>query len=404
MFKKICSLILIFVFIVCNSVIFAADQTVLTETVGIDIPEPALYSEDAAASTPAFDTDAKSYILMEAHSRQVLAEYNADEGLPPASVTKIMMMLLVLEALDNGKAKLDDTVTASAYAASMGGSQIFLKEGERMSLEDMFKSLVMASANDAAVALAEHIYGSEEACVIAMNERAKELGLTNTLFENTNGLDDTTVDHKMSARDIAVITSEVEKHSAVFDYSTEWMDTIRNGEFGLTNTNKLIRFYPGATGMKTGSTSKAGFCITATAERDGLSLIAVIMGCSTKDARNSLAKTMFDYGFANYSYYSEEKSALEDAKVMRGKTETVKTESDPFSAVLGRGENKKVTFETVYNEEIKAPLKAGDVVGSINYFVGETKIGEAPIRASEDVEAITFISLLIHLWKDCLFI
>ena len=254
MIKKICSFLLVLMLMFCNAAISAEEAADAgSENDGI--------TAVTTAAEPVFDTDAKSYILMEAHSMKVLAEYNADEGLPPASVTKIMMMLLVLEALDSGKAKLDDTVTASAYAASMGGSQIFLKEGEQMSLEDMFKSLVMASANDAAVALAEHIYGSETACVTAMNERANELGLKNTLFENTNGLDDTTVDHKMSARDIAVITAEVVKHALVFDYSTEWMDTIRNGEFGLTNTNKLIRFYPGATGMKTGSTSKVPFCL-----------------------------------------------------------------------------------------------------------------------------------------------
>ena len=362
------------------------------------------YAETAAVSAPSFSTDAKSYILMEANTRQVLAEFNADEGLPPASVTKIMMMLLVLEALDGGKAKLTDTVTASAYAASMGGSQIFLKEGEQMSLEDMFKSLVMASANDAAVALAEHIYGSEEACVAAMNDRAKELGLSNTLFENTNGLDDTTVDHRMSARDIAVITAEVEKHKTVFDYSTEWMDTIRNGEFGLTNTNKLIRFYPGATGMKTGSTSKAGFCVTATAERGGLSLIAVIMGCSTKDARNSLAKAMFDYGFANYSYYSQDKADTGTVRVKRGTAETVKTESDAFSAVLGRGEDKKVTGKTVFDEAIKAPVASGDAIGKIEFYAGESKIGETPIRAAETVDAISYFSLLLKILKQCIFI
>ncbi len=367
----------------------------------ISAAQPA--EETVAAASPEFSTDAKSYILIEANSGMVLAEKNADEGLPPASVTKIMLMLLALEALDGGKAKMDDVVTASANAASMGGSQIFLKEGEQMTFEDMFKSLVMASANDAAVAIAEHIYGSEEACVTAMNDRAKELGLTNTLFENTNGLDDTTVDHRMSARDIAVITAEVEKHRQVFDYSTRWIDSIRDGEFGLTNTNKLIRFYPGATGMKTGSTSKAGFCITATAERDGLSLIAVIMGCSTKDTRNALAKAMLDYGFANYSYYSADKSELGEVEVRRGTARTVKAESDAFSAVLGRGENKKVTSETVYAETIKAPLKAGDVIGKVVYSVNGTAIGEAPVRAAGEVEALTYFSMLLSLLKHCVF-
>ena len=244
----------------------------------------------AYASTP----DAASCILMDAKTGAVLYEYHADDALPPASVTKVMTMLLVFEAIDGGLLSLTDTVRISETAASMGGSQIFLAPGEEMSVNDLLKGLIVSSANDAAVALAETIAGSEEAFVAKMNTRAQELGMKNTHFENTNGLDDTTENHVTSARDIALMTKELMTHEKVFDYTTIWMDTIRGGTFGLSNTNRLIRFYQGATGMKTGSTAKAKFCISATAERDGLSLIAVIMGSPTRDIRNALDK--FGYG------------------------------------------------------------------------------------------------------------
>ena len=234
-----------------------------------------------------FALDAKSAILMEAESGTVLFEQNADEALPPASVTKIMTLLLVMEAIDNGTLKLDDMIRTSTNASSMGGSQVYLKEGEEMSAEDMIKSVVISSANDAAVALAEHIAGSEELFVTKMNEKAKALGMKNTNFENTNGLDDTAENHVISARDIAIMSRELIGHKKILEYSSIWMDSIRDGAFGLTNTNRLIRFYKGANGLKTGSTSKAGFCISATAERDGMTLIAVVMGSPTRDIRNA---------------------------------------------------------------------------------------------------------------------
>ena len=233
--------------------------------------------------------DCKAAILMEASTGKILYEKNADEALPPASVTKIMTLLLVMEAIEAGQINYTDMVTASAHACSMGGSQIYLKEGERMSVEDLIKSVVISSANDAAVALAEFISGSEEAFVSQMNERAGQLGMKNTSFENTNGLDDTAISHLTSARDIAIMSRELIKHKKITEYSSIWMDTIRDGSFGLTNTNRLIRFYRGATGLKTGSTSKAGFCISATAEREGMTLICIIMGASTRDERNSAA-------------------------------------------------------------------------------------------------------------------
>ena len=231
-----------------------------------------------------------SCILTEASTGMVLYEYNPDENLPPASVTKIMTLLVVMDAIDDGKLGWDEMVQTSEYAASMGGSQVFLKVGEEMSVSDMVKCVVVSSANDAAVALAEKVAGTEENFVAKMNERAKELGMTNTVFKNTNGLDDTDEGHLTSARDIAIMSRElITKHPKILEFSSIWMDTIRNGAFGLTNTNRLIRFYRGANGLKTGSTSKAKFCVSATAERDGMELIAVIMAADTRDARNEAA-------------------------------------------------------------------------------------------------------------------
>ena len=220
-----------------------------------------------------------------------------------------MTLTLVMEAVDSGKIRMDDVVTASAHAASMGGTQVFLEVGEQMSVEDLLKSVIIASANDAAVVLAEAIAGSEESFVAMMNVRAAELGMENTHFENTNGLDDTVTNHVTSARDIAIMSRELIRHEKILQYSSIWMDTVRNGEFGLTNTNRLVRFYRGATGLKTGSTSKAKFCMSATAKRDGMHLIAVIMGAETKDIRNTEATKLLDWGFANYSLYASERAS-----------------------------------------------------------------------------------------------
>ena len=232
---------------------------------------------------------------------QVLFEQNADASYPPASVTKIMTMLLTMEAVDSGKASLEDTVTASAHAAEMGGSQIYLKEGEQMSLDDMLKSIAVASANDAAVAVAEHLGGSEEAFVSMMNDRAAALGCTGTTFVNPNGLDTDGEETKTTARDLALISQELLKHEKILDYTSIWMDTVRNGEFGLANTNKMLKLYDGMIGLKTGYTSTAGYCISAVAERDGMRLIAVVLGEPDKDSRNGDIAAMLNYGFANYA-------------------------------------------------------------------------------------------------------
>lgn len=347
--------------------------------------------------------DAVSAILIEAGSGAVLYEQNADEALCPASVTKTMTMLLVLEAIDSGKISLDDTVSASENAASMGGSQIFLSPGEEMTVDDLLKSMIVASANDAALALAEYVCGSEEAFVARMNERAKELGCKNTHFENPTGLDDTASRHIMSARDIAVISREVMKHELVYNYSTIWMDTIRDGAFGLTNTNRLIRFYKGATGLKTGSTSKAKFCISATAERGGLTLIAVIMAAPTRDIRNEAAKSLFDYGFANYSLYTDESEEFENIYVTGGKKNLTGGISSGFSAVVSKGDAGKIEKVTDVPEKFSAPIVKGEKIGTVTYILDGKSIGASDILAAESVDKITFWSLLKKLgsWFLC---
>ena len=248
---------------------------------------PASAEPKAEDTAPEFGLDCVSAILMEAQTGRVLYEKNADEPLPPASVTKIMTLLLVMEAIERGVFTLDTVLATSTRASQMGGSQIYLKEGEQMRVEDLIKSVVIASANDAAVVLAEAVAGSEEAFVAEMNKRATELGMKTAHFENTNGLDDTVTNHVLSARDIAIMSRELIKYEKILEFSSTWMDSVRDGAFGLTNTNRLIRFYRGATGLKTGSTSKAKFCMSATAERDGMSLIAVIMAAPTRDRRSA---------------------------------------------------------------------------------------------------------------------
>ena len=337
--------------------------------------------------------ECKSAILMEATTGNILYEQNADEALPPASVTKVMTLLVGLEAIEEGKITLSDTVRTSAHAAGMGGSQIYLKEGEEMSVEDMVKSVVIASANDAACALAEHVEGSEEAFVKKMNEKAAELGMKNTSFENTNGLDDTTENHYTSARDIAIMSRELIRHKKILEYSSIWMDTVRNGTFGLTNTNRLVRFYRGCTGLKTGSTSKAGFCVSATAERDGVSLICVIMGAESGDKRNAMASKLLDYGFANYGVYKYEPEALENLKVTGGISESVKIEAEAFSCVIEKGKISKIQYKIELPESVSAPIKKGDKVGEIVFSCDGSEVGRTEILASEDIPKIGFFEI-----------
>lgn len=353
------------------------------------------------ADEPKLKGEAKSVILIEAMTGKVLYESEADIRLPPASVTKIMTILLVVEELDRGTIKLTDNVQVSERASKMGGSQVYLKAGEIMSVKDLLKSVVVASANDASTALAEYVSGSVESFVTRMNERAKELKMVNTVFENPTGLDDSVTDHLTSARDIALMSAELLKHPMIFDYTTIWTDTIRDGAFGLSNTNRLIRFYEGANGLKTGSTSKAGFCISATAKRNGMQLIAVVMGSPTRDSRNETAKSLLDYGFSNYRYYCDEQKNIGEIYVQGGVKDSCPLVCEGFEGVLGKDAYAKgITTETVIPEKIKAPVKAGSTVGYVTYLSGSEVIGKAEIKTAESIEKLSFFDILSRLFRS----
>lgn len=343
-----------------------------------------------------------SAIIVELKTGTVLYEKDADTQRQPASVTKVMTMLLIMEAIDSGKLSFDDTVTVSAYAASMGGSQVFLKEGEQMSVRDMLKSITVASANDACVAMAEHLCGTEEAFVDLMNQRATELGMLNTHFENTNGLDDTATQHYTSARDISIMSRELLNHETILEFSSIWMDSIRGGEFGLTNTNRLIRFYKGANGLKTGSTSKAGFCISATAERDSMTLICVIMGAPNRDIRNEAAKKAFDYGFSNYALYKQDRCEYTDIPLIRGKEDKCVLYRDSFECLVSKGVISDIVCETNFPKSITAPIGKDDVVGKATYFIGDEILCEHDIKIASEVREINYFDVLIKMVKSYL--
>ena len=352
-------------------------------------------TDDVVLDSPELDVNAKSAILMEASTKKIIYQKNSDEALPPASVTKIMTLLLVMEAISASQISTEDTVSISETAASMGGSQVFLKEGERMSVEELLKCTVIASANDAAVALAEHIAGSESAFVSMMNTKAKKMGLKNTAFENVTGLDDDTQYHLTSAADIAMMSAELIKYDLITKYSSTWQDTIRDGEFVLTNTNRLVRYYDGCNGLKTGSTDKAGFCVSTTAKRDGMQLIAVVMGADTKEDRNRGIRAMLDYGFANYAVFEACEDAIEKTAVhgsLITETELFRTH---FSALVPK--SKKNSIEEIYElpEYISAPTEAGATVGKIVYKLDGEKIGETSVIIKENLEKIGFWDFFI---------
>lgn len=360
---------------------------------------PPLYSFEASAE---IETEAKSVILIEASGGKVLYEENADEPLPPASVTKIMTLLLVMEAIECGKISLSDMVTTSERAASMGGSQVYLEPGEQMSVDEMIKCVVVASANDAAAALAEHVAGSLESFVEQMNKRAGELSMSATHFENTNGLDDTTQNHVTSARDIAIMSRALLKYNKILEYTGIWMDTVRGGRFGLTNTNRLIRFYKGANGLKTGFTSSAGFCISATAKRDGMQLIAVVMASPTSNERNATAVRLLDFGFANYELFQSPPLAVDTLPVSFGKEEQVKLCYSPFSQILEKGQGKKVEMQFDLPDHLTAPVVKGQQVGRAIFTIDGKEIGSSEIVAETEVKRLTVFDLFIKLLNSYL--
>ena len=349
------------------------------------------------------DVKGKSALLMDVATGTVLYEYNAHEPLAPASVTKVMTMLLIMEAIDSGKISWDDTVTASETAAAKGGSQIYLKVGETMNVSDMVKSIAVSSANDCACAMAEHLAGSESAFVDMMNEKARELGMNDTHFVNCTGLDDgeNAAQHRTSAHDIAVMSRELLKnHPDIKKFTTIWMDTVRNGAFGLSNTNKMVRFYSGATGLKTGFTSGAGYCLSASAQREGMELIAVVMGSTTSADRFAACKSMLDYGFANFSLISADMEQPAQVPVKLGKLENVIAEpgSDP-QLLIDKAQRSSVSTEISLEESVTAPVSKGQRLGTMTVKAGQQVLAEVPLVAAEAVERLSWGDLFVKLFR-----
>ena len=349
-----------------------------------------------------FDFNIKSAVLMDAETGAVLYSLNMNQMLPPASVTKIMTMLLIFEAIDNGMIKYDDLVTVSDYASSMGGSQVFLEPGEEISVNELLKCIAVASANDGAVAMAEYIAGSEEEFVRRMNEKAAILGMKNTHFENVTGLDDDVKNHLTSAYDIALMSKELLKHEDVTKYTTIWMDSIRGGSFGLSNTNKLVRYYRGITGLKTGSTDKAGFCVSASAKRDEMHLIAVIMGAETSKERNEIASKLLDFGFANYERVMIKSEECEDISVIGGEKIKAKIGYNDYLTLENKGNSSKIEKKAEIYDSLQAPIRKGDLAGKIYYYINGKEIGCTNVYVMEDVNKISFLGFYLKILTNIL--
>ena len=353
----------------------------------------AVRAAEAEAAAPVAIT-APSAVLMEKTTGRVLYEQDAHTKYEPASVTKVMTLLLVMEAIDSGSLSWDDAVTASAYACSMGGSQIWLKENERMSVRDMVKAVTVASANDCAVALAEHLAGSEAAFVERMNQRSKELGMNDTTFQNCTGLP--AKGHLTSAYDIALMSRElILNHPSIREFTTIWMDTLRDGAFQLANTNKLIFYYEGATGLKTGFTDSALYCLSATAERDGMELIAAVMHAPTSNDRFESAKALLSYGFANYALtpvYPEQ--PLPPVKVELGQADTVQpVAARDCSVLLEKAKAGAVTTELSLADSVEAPVEPGQILGRLEVLVDGEKVDSIDLVAAEGVERLSLFGI-----------
>ena len=339
------------------------------------------------------EVEAKSALLMDAATGTVLYEQNAHEPLPPASVTKVMTMLLIMEAIDSGRIGWKDTVSVSEAAAAKGGSQVYLKVGETMTVSDMVKSIAVSSANDCACAMAEHIAGSEEAFVVLMNNRAAELGLADTHFVNCTGLDDgaEAAAHRTSAYDIAVMSRQLlVEHPDIKKFTTIWMDTIRGGSFGLSNTNKLVRFYPGCTGLKTGFTAGAGYCLSASAQRDGMELIAVVMGCETSPKRFAACKTLLDQGFAGYALIQPEFPPTAVSVKLGTEKNVTAVPSQVTPLLIDKGQKNSVTYHTELETQVTAPVSRGQRLGTLTVKVGQQVLTQIPLVAQSPVPRLTF--------------
>ena len=357
----------------------------------------------AAQAETGLTLRSSSALLLEKETGTILYEENAHQRLEPASVTKVMTLLLVMEAVDSGQLSLEEPVTVSAYAAGMGGSQVYLKEGEQMPVSEMIKCVAVVSGNDCAVALAEHLAGSEGAFVSRMNQRAQELGMTDTTFLNCTGLP--AAGHMTSAYDIGLMSRELLwKHPKIRDYTTVWMDTIRDGTFGLTNTNRLVRFYQGTTGLKTGHTSSAGYCMAASAERDGMELIAVVMKAPSSPERFEDAKALLEYGFAGYTLaevYPD--PPLGPVDVLLGETGQVQPQLERACRLLvRRGEAGQVRTQLTLPENVEAPVSEGQILGQLEVYVGEELREKVPIVSAQAVERLTAPGIFTRMLRELL--
>ncbi len=344
---------------------------------------------------------AKSAILIEKNTGRVLFEYEADTPMPPASITKIMTLLLVMEAIENGKLTMETEVTASEHACSMGGSQIWLEPGEVFTVHELLKAAAIASANDACTALAEAVSGTEEAFVELMNSRASELGMENTVFKNCTGLD--AEGHVSTARDIAIMSAKLLSYEKIKEYSTVWMDSLRNGETELTNTNRLVRFYKGCTGLKTGSTDEAGCCLAASAERNGMELISVTLGSPNTDERFAAGRKLLDYGFANFAAAKPNPPSeqLFDIPVLHGTRDSITPVFDePKTFLLPKGQETQLEQKVILPEKLEAPVEKGQVIGKVTVSLNGGEIGEYNILAGEEAEKMSFGTALKILFLE----
>lgn len=357
---------------------------------------------EVAEKNDTIEDYAKSSILMCADTGDIIYEKNAYEHLSPASVTKIMSILLVLEAIDSGKISLEDEVPAGENSVKMGGSQIWLELGEKMTVNELFKAVVVASANDACTALGEYIAGSSQAFVKLMNEKAQSLGLENTCFENCTGLDDTIINHYSCAYDLAVIAREVLKHDLIYNYSTIWLDYLRNGKTELNNTNKLVNKYDGITGLKTGTTSKAGFCVCATAEREDMNLIAVVLGADTSEHRFQTASNLLDFGFAEYAVVAPQidEAQITPVKIKNGKVKSVVPIYNQTDKLLVKKGEFNITYAYEIEDSVSAPVENGAELGEISIKSGDDVIKTITLVSPKAIEKISFNYILIEMLRN----
>ena len=359
-----------------------------------------LFVTSSAEGEMPVEVKAKAAVLMDQTTGKVLMKMNEHEKLYPASVTKIMSMLLVMEAIDSNKIRLTDIVTTSPVAASKGGSQIWLKEGETMSVDELLRATAVYSANDACTALGEYVAGSDEAFVVMMNERAAQLGMKNTHFENCTGLDDDSETHLTTAYDIALMSRELMKHELIKEYTTIWMDSLRDGKTELVNTNKLIRFYNGATGLKTGTTNKAGCCVSATATRDGTSLVAVVMGSENSSDRFEGAKAMLNWGFANYSSITPQidKKLIADVNIVMGEERKITPQIPPaMSVLIPKGRENDIVQNVELVAEVEAPVESNQTLGTVTVSLDGEVLGKYNLTSPHYVDRLSFKTVFCRL-------